>query len=339
MSTLHQLVYGNELKGLTLPDRKQRKCGATIWLTGPNSISNAAVGQFLEKELQMQGYSASLLTKGEKIHPLINSGFDPGNWDENVRCISFMADTFNQNGGFVIIPEVSLRRAFREEIRQHVSNFIEVHVQPSLAVEPQHDEIDLHPLVNVDSTSDGAHIGAYEPPLHAEVKCSGDQDSIAESAGAVLTKLRELGLIAANAIPSISPFHLSISVTSLEATRIFYRDIIGAPERRASSSSAHFDFFGSQLTCHEVPDYSVQIIKREVDAEDVPVPHFGAALPFEAFSKVSDRLVQYGIEFIRKPRLRFVNKRHEQHVLFVEDPSGYGIEIKSFTKVPMGVWA
>jgi extradiol dioxygenase family protein/adenylylsulfate kinase-like enzyme len=337
MSTVHQLVYDSELKDLTLPDSNQRKCGATIWLTGPSSADTAAVGQFLEKELQMQGHSASLLTNGEKIHLLVNSEFDGNNWDEDIRCISFMADTLNQNGVFVIIPEVSLRRAFREEIRRRVSNFIEVYVQPPLTVGQQHTGIDLYPHAKVDPMLDRA-MGGYEPPLHAEVKCSGAQDSVAESAGAVLTKLRELGLLAAEVVPSLVPFHLSISVTSLEPTRRFYRDIIGAPERRATRSSAHFDFFGSQLTCHEVPDYSAKTIRREVDAEDVPVPHFGAALPFQEFLNVSDRLVQHGIEFIRKPSLRFINKGHEQHVLFVEDPSGYGIEIKSFTRVPVGEW-
>ncbi|NJR59187.1 MAG: glyoxalase [Cyanobacteria bacterium CRU_2_1] len=146
-------------------------------------------------------------------------------------------------------------------------------------------------------------------------------------------------MLSAKTPPGLVPFHLSITVDSLESTRTFYQDIIGAQQRRASRSSAHFDFFGSQLTCHEVPGYNAKGMKREVDAEDVPVPHFGAALPFEEFARVRDRLIQHGIEFIRKPGLRFINKGHEQHVLFVEDPSGYGIEIKSFTKIPVGAWA
>lgn len=139
--------------------------------------------------------------------------------------------------------------------------------------------------------------------------------------------------------PKLVPFHLSIPVASLIETRKFYRDILGTTERRASATSAHFDFFGSQLTCHEISGYNAWNLWREVDAEDVPVPHFGAALSFEQFSQVRDSLLRNKIKLICQPHLRFISKGHEQHVLFVTDPSGHGIEIKSFTKVDVGEWA
>ncbi|NET03840.1 MAG: glyoxalase [Symploca sp. SIO2B6] len=136
-----------------------------------------------------------------------------------------------------------------------------------------------------------------------------------------------------------NPFHLSMCVNDLESTRHFYTKILGIEERRASKSSAHFDFYGCQLTVHEVPGYSAKNVQREVDAEDVPVPHFGAALSFEDFEKTKERLIANGIKFLKKPRLRFVGKGYEQYVMFLEDPSGNGIEIKSFTKVKVGDWA
>lgn len=135
------------------------------------------------------------------------------------------------------------------------------------------------------------------------------------------------------------PFHLSMCVNDLELTRNFYKNILGIEERRATKSSVHFDFYGCQLTFHEVAGYSAKTIQREVDAEDVPIPHFGAALTFEEFERTKDRLVAHGVNFLKKPRLRFIGKGHEQYVMFLEDPSGHGIEIKSFTKVPMGNWA
>jgi len=135
------------------------------------------------------------------------------------------------------------------------------------------------------------------------------------------------------------PFHLSMCVNDLESTRNFYKNILGIEERRAMKSSVHFNFYGCQLTFHEVAGYSAKNVQREVDAEDVPVPHFGVALSFEEFERVKKRLVTHGVEFIKKPRLRFNGKGHEQHVMFLEDPSGHGIEIKSFTNVPVGNWA
>ncbi len=135
------------------------------------------------------------------------------------------------------------------------------------------------------------------------------------------------------------PFHLSMCVNELGSTRYFYKHILGIEERRASKSSVHFDFYGCQLTFHEVPGYSAKNIQREVDAEDVPVPHFGAALTFEEFERVKERLIAHGVNFIKTPRLRFINKGYEQHVMFLEDPSGHGIEIKSFTKAAIRTWA
>ena len=138
---------------------------------------------------------------------------------------------------------------------------------------------------------------------------------------------------------TICPFHLSMCVNDLESTRHFYTNILGIEERRASKTSAHFDFYGCQITFHEVPGYSAKNVQREVDAEDVPVPHFGAALTFEEFERVKERVMAHGVKLIKKPRLRFIGKGHEKHVMFLEDPSGNGIEIKSFTKAPVGDWA
>lgn len=138
---------------------------------------------------------------------------------------------------------------------------------------------------------------------------------------------------------SNAPFHLSICVNDLETARNFYKDILCLEERRASKSSAHFDFYGCQLTCHHLPGYSARNYQREVDAENVPVPHFGAALELEEFEKLKERLTANEIKFVLKPHVRFLNKGHEQHVMFVEDPSGHGIELKSFTKVPATTWA
>lgn len=137
----------------------------------------------------------------------------------------------------------------------------------------------------------------------------------------------------------VFPFHLSLCINDMEEARHFYTNILGIEERRASKTSVHFDFFGCQLTCHEVPGYSAKNIQREVDAEDVPVPHFGTALSYKVFETVKERLIAHNTNFIKKPRIRFLKTGHEQHVMFIEDPSGHGIEIKSFTNAPVGTWA
>jgi extradiol dioxygenase family protein len=124
----------------------------------------------------------------------------------------------------------------------------------------------------------------------------------------------------------------------LEKARHFFNDVLGLEERRATPTSIHLDFYGSQLTLHQVPGYDANDIRREVDAEDVPVPHYGVALTEEDFHRVAKRLKDAGIKFFLEPHVRFKGKPHEQWVLFVLDPSNNSIEIKSFTKIRPGEW-
>ncbi|CAF1542492.1 unnamed protein product, partial [Adineta ricciae] len=99
------------------------------------------------------------------------------------------------------------------------------------------------------------------------------------------------------------------------------------------------NMFGSQLTLHVIPDYNALNLQREVDSEDVPVPHFGVVLPDkETFDQIAKKLKDARVNFVREPGLRFLGKQHEQHVLFVLDPSGNGIEIKSFIHAKPYQW-
>jgi extradiol dioxygenase family protein len=142
----------------------------------------------------------------------------------------------------------------------------------------------------------------------------------------------------AGASAAALPFHLSTMCHSLAEARRFYGGILGCEERRATPTSVHFDLFGSQLTLHEVKDFNAETLQREVDAEEVPVPHFGGALDEVTFHGIAGRLREAGWSFVLEPHKRFIGKDWEQWVLFVLDPSGNAIELKSFTKAPVGRW-
>lgn len=143
---------------------------------------------------------------------------------------------------------------------------------------------------------------------------------------------------AAAAPRRLVPFHLSIPCHSLAEARRFYGQVLGCEERRATAASAHFDWFGSQLTIHEVDGYTADNLHREVAGEDVPVPHFGAALSHDAFEDAAERLARAEAQFVLPPHKRFIGTEWEQWVLFVLDPSGNAIEIKSFTNIPALKW-
>jgi len=125
-----------------------------------------------------------------------------------------------------------------------------------------------------------------------------------------------------------SVFHLSLHVNDLEASRQFYAEVLGCTEGRSTQSWVDFDFFGHQLSLHLGTPMS-GTPTGEVDGVTVPMPHFGAVLPSEIWQAVADRLRSAGTKFILDPQERYANTTGTQHTLFVLDPSGNAIELKS----------
>ncbi len=127
-------------------------------------------------------------------------------------------------------------------------------------------------------------------------------------------------------------FHLSLSSLNIEETRNFYESIFACQVRRITKSGKgiHLNFFGHQLTFVEVtPDKHRQISERNEHGS--PLVHFGTALPYYLWLNIKERLERNNVEFCIQPHLKFPGEEHEHYVMFVKDPSGNAIEIKSFT--------
>lgn len=126
-----------------------------------------------------------------------------------------------------------------------------------------------------------------------------------------------------------SLFHLAIHVTDLEATRTFYRDVLGCTEGRSTETWIDFDFFGHQLSLH----LGTPFLKSHtgmVEGTAVPMPHFGAVLPMVHWEQLAESLKQKGVVFEYGPKIRFEGEAGEQGTMFFRDPSGNPIELKGF---------
>lgn len=126
------------------------------------------------------------------------------------------------------------------------------------------------------------------------------------------------------------PFHLAFAVTDLEATRRFYVDVLGCRVGREDARWVDFDLFGHQVSAHLVDGPLPREPTNEVDGKRVPVRHFGAVLPWDEWHALADRLRGAGVRFLIEPGIRFAGQVGEQATLFVSDPSGNAIELKSF---------
>ena len=125
------------------------------------------------------------------------------------------------------------------------------------------------------------------------------------------------------------PFHLAFPVTDLEATRIFFTELLGCKLGRTAPRWIDIDFFGHQITAHLV-DEIPEVATNPVDGNRVPARHFGAILDMDSWKALSERLQAAGTEFLINPHIRFEGEVGEQATMFFYDPSGNAMEFKAF---------
>jgi extradiol dioxygenase family protein len=116
----------------------------------------------------------------------------------------------------------------------------------------------------------------------------------------------------------------------LEESRRFYGEILGCEEGRSSEAWIDFNLFGHQIVAHLAPESAGIRLRSEVDADHVPVPHFGIVLPMDEFKNFAERLKSKQVEFIIEPKIRFAGEVGEQATMFFLDPSGNALEFKAF---------
>ena len=125
-------------------------------------------------------------------------------------------------------------------------------------------------------------------------------------------------------------FHLAFPVHDLEAARKFYGGVLECEEGRSSECWIDFNLYGHQIVTHLAPDGAGVKATNHVDADHVPVPHFGIVLPMNEWRELAEKLRAKGVEFIIEPKIRFEDEVGEQATMFFLDPSGNALEFKGF---------
>jgi uncharacterized protein len=124
-------------------------------------------------------------------------------------------------------------------------------------------------------------------------------------------------------------FHFAFPVHNLDEARKFYGGILECEEGRSSEHWIDFNLFGHQIVAHLAVNTGV-VHRNEVDADHVPVPHFGIVLPMSEFHEFANKLKSKGVKFIIEPKIRFAGEIGEQATMFFLDPSGNALEFKAF---------
>jgi extradiol dioxygenase family protein len=123
-------------------------------------------------------------------------------------------------------------------------------------------------------------------------------------------------------------FHLAFPVHDLDAAREFYGSVLECEEGRSSECWIDFNLYGHQIVTHLAPKIAGTKSTNHVDADNVPVPHFGIVLTMNDWKELSEKLTSKGVEFIIEPKIRFAGEVGEQATMFFLDPSGNALEFK-----------
>ena len=174
---------------------KQR--GVTVWLTGLSGAGKTTITQALEEKLRSHDYPLEVLD-GDIVRTNLTKGlgFSKEDRDENIRRIGFVSHLLTRNGVIVIVSAISPYRQMREEVREKIGDFVEVFVNAPLAVCEGRDVKGLYKKARAGEIKSFTGIDdPYEPPLHPEVECRTDLETLEESVAKVWMKLEELGYL------------------------------------------------------------------------------------------------------------------------------------------------
>jgi len=118
-------------------------------------------------------------------------------------------------------------------------------------------------------------------------------------------------------------FHLSLSVSDLEASCAFYEEVLGARRGRTTPHWADLWLFGAQLTAYQRPSAVTPSPYREAQ-------HFGATLDWPEWVQRDAALQADAPAAVVQ---RVLDAERGSAKLVLRDPDGYLIELKAYRDV------
>jgi len=172
--------------------------GFVVWFTGLPCSGKSTLAGLLNEALTQRGLRKEILD-GDEVRKRLTKGlgFSKEDRDENIRRIAYVAKLLSRNGVIAITAAISPYRALRDEVRQEIGRFVEVHVQCPLDVCIARDvKGHYRRAIAGEITSFTGVSDPYEKPLNPELVVRTDREDPKESLSKVLETLQELNYLA-----------------------------------------------------------------------------------------------------------------------------------------------
>ena len=171
--------------------------GVTVWFTGLPCSGKTTVADRVAEILKKRGHRVERLD-GDTVRKGLTSdlGFSKKDRDENIKRVTFVAKLLTRNDVIVLATFVSPYRERRRLTREEIGGFMEVYVRCSLEECMKRDIKGMYKKAMAGEIKDFTGVDdPYEEPLNPELILDTDKETVEESAGKVLDKMRSLGYL------------------------------------------------------------------------------------------------------------------------------------------------
>jgi len=162
--------------------------GLTVWFTGLSGSGKSTLSLAVSDQLAASGYRVQLLD-GDEVRLFLSKGlgFSKEDRDENIRRIGYVAELLTRNGVITLVSAISPYRSARDAVRIRIPNFLEVFVNAPIEECERRDVKGLYKRARAGEIKTFTGISdPYEQPLHPELECRTDLESVPESVQRVI---------------------------------------------------------------------------------------------------------------------------------------------------------
>jgi adenylylsulfate kinase len=171
--------------------------GVVVWLTGLSGAGKSTLAHAVAPLLRAQGRKVEVLDSDlVRAQIATELGFSREDRDRNVARLAFVASLLARNDVMVVVAAISPFRDARDQARDLIGAFVEVHLARSLADCIKGDVKGLYAkALSGEIRSFTGVSDPYEPPLAPELRIETGAVSVEEATECILAKLAGLGYL------------------------------------------------------------------------------------------------------------------------------------------------
>jgi adenylylsulfate kinase len=183
--------------------RPTEQQGFTVWFTGLSGSGKSTIAEMLYHEFQARGLKTEILD-GDEVRKNLSKGlgFSKEDRDTNILRIGFVADLLTRNGVVTICCPISPYKETRDACRELIGEFVEVYVHATVdEIAANRDPKGLYKKALAGEITGFTGVDdPYEAPEHPEITVDTLSQTPEESLQVVMTRLKELGRLADDAV-------------------------------------------------------------------------------------------------------------------------------------------